>query len=171
MNQAKDRRKSGNPAVRAAAEQRVAAGGEPRITWRNWVGGARLRTLPLAVAPVAAGAGIAHMVHGFSWPLTLLALAVGGGVALARSPEELTILEVVNAVEPIGRIKSCPLKLSSHGTNLCPLHRRLDDAMAAVEEAFGGTTLAEILAEPSSSVPLCEVPGDRKRVPLTVKKR
>ena len=76
MNQAKDRRKSGNPAVRAAAEQRVAAGGEPRITWRNWVGGARLRTLPLAVAPVAAGAGIAHMVHGFSWPLTLLALAV-----------------------------------------------------------------------------------------------
>lgn len=62
--------------MRAAAEQRVAVGGEPRITWRNWVGGARLRTLPLAVAPVAAGAGIAHMVQGFSLPLTLLALAV-----------------------------------------------------------------------------------------------
>lgn len=76
MNQAKDRRRSGNPAVRAAAETIVAAGGEPRITWRNWVGGARLRTLPLAVAPVAAGAGIAHMVQDFSWPLTLLALAV-----------------------------------------------------------------------------------------------
>ncbi|MCW2288987.1 1,4-dihydroxy-2-naphthoate prenyltransferase [Leucobacter luti] len=76
MNQAKDRRKSGNPAVRAAAERRVSGGAEPRITWRNWVGGARLRTLPLAVAPVAAGAGIAHMVQGFSWPLTLLALAV-----------------------------------------------------------------------------------------------
>ncbi|MBL3699964.1 1,4-dihydroxy-2-naphthoate polyprenyltransferase [Leucobacter luti] len=76
MNQAKDRRKSGNPAVRAAAAEQVASGAEPRITWRNWVGGARLRTLPLAVAPVAAGAGIAHMVQGFSWPLTLLALAV-----------------------------------------------------------------------------------------------
>ena len=76
MNQARDRRRSGNPAVRAAAEQRVAEGGEPRITWRNWVGGARLRTLPLAVAPVAVGAGIAHMVQGFSLPLTLLALAV-----------------------------------------------------------------------------------------------
>lgn len=74
--QAKDRRRSGNPATRAAAERLAAAGGTPRITWRNWVGGARLRTLPLAVAPVAAGAGIAHMVRGFSWPLTLLALAV-----------------------------------------------------------------------------------------------
>jgi 1,4-dihydroxy-2-naphthoate octaprenyltransferase len=73
---ARDRRKSGNPAVRAAAERQVAAGDQPRITWRNWLGGARLRTLPLAVAPVAAGAGVAHMVQGFSLPLTLLALAV-----------------------------------------------------------------------------------------------
>jgi 1,4-dihydroxy-2-naphthoate octaprenyltransferase len=73
---ARVRRKSGNPAVRAAAERQVAAGDQPRITWRNWLGGARLRTLPLAVAPVAAGAGVAHMVQGFSLPLTLLALAV-----------------------------------------------------------------------------------------------
>ena len=76
MTEAKDRRKSGNPAVRAAAQRQRAQGGEPRITWRNWVGGARLRTLPLAVAPVAAGAGIANMVRDFSLPLTLLALAV-----------------------------------------------------------------------------------------------
>ena len=97
---------------------------------------------------------------------------VGGGVALARPPEEMTILEVVNAVEPIRRIKTCPLKLSAHGTRLCPLHRRLDDALAAVESAFGGTTLAEVLAEPSASVPLCEAPGgDGRRVPLTVKRR
>ncbi|WP_164884565.1 1,4-dihydroxy-2-naphthoate polyprenyltransferase [Leucobacter muris] len=73
---AKDRRRSGNPAVRAAAERQVSSGEAPRITWRNWVGGARLRTLPLAVAPVAAGSGVAHMVQGFSLPLALLALAV-----------------------------------------------------------------------------------------------
>lgn len=73
---AKDLRKSGNPAVRAAAERAVHDGIPPRITWRSWVGGARLRTLPLAIAPVAAGAGIAHMVQGFSLTLTLLALAV-----------------------------------------------------------------------------------------------
>ncbi len=96
---------------------------------------------------------------------------VGGGVALAKAPDELTILEVVNAVEPIQRIRTCPLKLSSHGARLCPLHRRLDNALAAVEAAFGSSTLAELLAEPSGSVPLCETPGDGKRVPLTVKKR
>lgn len=69
-------RRSGNPAVRAAAERLAAAGGPSRITWKDWVGGARLRTLPLAVAPVAAGAGVAHMLQSFSWTLTLLALGV-----------------------------------------------------------------------------------------------
>ena len=83
---------------------------------------------------------------------------VGGGIALARPADELTILEVVNAVEPIQRIKTCPLGLSSHGIRLCPLHRRLDNALALVEKAFGGTTLAEVLSEPSRSVPLCEFP-------------
>jgi Rrf2 family protein len=83
----------------------------------------------------------------------------GGGVALTRTPAELTILEVVNAVEPIQRIRTCPLKLAAHGTNLCPLHRRVDNALALVEEAFGNSTLAEVLAEPSSSIPLCEFPG------------
>lgn len=90
---------------------------------------------------------------------------VGGGVKLARSPEELTILEVVNAVEPIQRIKVCPLGLSTHGTNLCPLHKRLDNALAAVESAFAGTTLAEVVNEPTSSVPLCEFPPMQELLP------
>lgn len=81
---------------------------------------------------------------------------IGGGVALAKSPGELTILDVVNAVEPISRIRTCPLGLSSHGVRLCPLHRRMDAALASVEAAFRQTTLAEILAEPSTSVPLCD---------------
>jgi Rrf2 family protein len=95
---------------------------------------------------------------------------VGGGVALARDANELTILEVVNAVEPIKRIKTCPLGLQTHGSRLCPLHRRMDAALAAVESAFGTTTLAEVLGEPSGSVPLCDEPAGR-RVPLTVKRK
>ncbi len=81
---------------------------------------------------------------------------IGGGVCLVKAPADLTVLEVVEAVEPIGRIRTCPLGLSSHGVRLCPLHRRLDDALASVEEAFRRTTLAEILAEPTESTPLCE---------------
>src|SRR5438477_10749621 len=83
---------------------------------------------------------------------------VGGGVSLAREPADLTILDVVNAVEPIERITTCPLGLKAHGVRLCPLHRRVDDALALVEPAFGETAPAEGLPEPSQSVPLCEGP-------------
>jgi Rrf2 family transcriptional regulator, nitric oxide-sensitive transcriptional repressor len=92
-------------------------------------------------------AGVVHSQRG-----------IGGGMTLVKAPSALTILEVVNAVEPIGRIKECPLGLKSHGVRLCPLHRRLDDALAKFEEAFGRTTLAEILEEPTESVPLCDFP-------------
>jgi len=81
---------------------------------------------------------------------------IHGGFVLVRPAAELTILEVVQAVDPIRRIRTCPLGLSTHGVNLCPLHRRLDDALASVENAFASTTLAEVLAEPNSSVPLCD---------------
>src|SRR5262245_18476035 len=65
----------------------------------------------------------------------------GGGISLNRQPDELTILEVVNAVDPIRRIKECPLGLAAHGVRLCPLHHRLDTALATVEAAFRQTTL------------------------------
>lgn len=82
---------------------------------------------------------------------------IGGGVTLSRDPSELTVLDVVEAVDPIQRINSCPLELKAHGVHLCPLHRRLDNAMKAVEEAFAATTLAEILGEQSVSIPLGDV--------------
>src|SRR5580698_6674931 len=40
---------------------------------------------------------------------------LGGGIILVKSPAELTILEVVDAVEPIRRIRECPLGLKAHG--------------------------------------------------------
>jgi Rrf2 family protein len=46
---------------------------------------------------------------------------IRGGFSLARSPNDRTILEVVNAVDPIQRIRICPLGLKSHGARLCPL--------------------------------------------------
>lgn len=84
---------------------------------------------------------------------------IGGGFRLSRSPKKLSILEIVQAVEPIQRITTCPLGLAAHGKRLCPLHKRLDTAAADMEKAFAATTLAEILAEPTSSVPLCDFPG------------
>ncbi|MFO0950624.1 MAG: Rrf2 family transcriptional regulator [Isosphaeraceae bacterium] len=90
---------------------------------------------------------------------------IGGGMTLLRAPTELTILEVVNAVDPIQRIRTCPLGLKSHGVRLCPLHKRLDDALARFEGAFRETTLAEVLDEPTESIPLCDFPRGPLRTP------
>lgn len=83
---------------------------------------------------------------------------LGGGISLVKKPAKLSLLEVVNAVDPIRRITMCPLGLAAHGVRLCPLHRRLDSALALVEQAFRNTSLAEILAEPTTNVPLCDFP-------------
>jgi Rrf2 family protein len=93
---------------------------------------------------------------------------IGGGMTLAKDPARLTILVVVNAVDPIKRITTCPLNLAAHGARLCPLHKRMDAALALVEKTFGSTTLAEVLAEPSRSETLCDFPAVQ---PLKVKGR
>ncbi|ODT79567.1 hypothetical protein ABS71_00950 [bacterium SCN 62-11] len=81
---------------------------------------------------------------------------VGGGFRLVQSPEEITLLDVVNAVEPIPRIQGCPLKLESHRGRLCSVHARLDKAMAQVEEVLSGATIAELLRERTRPRPLLE---------------
>ena len=96
---------------------------------------------------------------------------LGGGMTLTRRPSELTLLEVVNAVEPLQRIYTCPLGIPSHGGKLCPLHRQLDDALCMVQNAFGKTTLAQVLSEPGGSTPLCDISGAAEgtgRVPNVV---
>ncbi|MCS3842905.1 1,4-dihydroxy-2-naphthoate polyprenyltransferase [Microbacterium sp. AK031] len=63
-------RTSGNPAKRPIVEA-------PPITARDWIGAARLRTLPLAVAPVAIGTGAAQLVdRELHWVIALACLAV-----------------------------------------------------------------------------------------------
>lgn len=79
-----------------------------------------------------------------------------GGFVLTKTPQEITILDVIDVIEPFKRILTCPLGIESHGTTLCPLHRRLDKAMEATESILRATTLAEMLGQPGSVTPLCE---------------
>jgi Rrf2 family nitric oxide-sensitive transcriptional repressor len=79
----------------------------------------------------------------------------GGGYVLAQSPAELTILDIVNAVSPLERIRECPLGLETH-TALCPLHAELDRAYAATEEAFRAVTIQQLIESTSPIIPLCE---------------
>jgi len=69
--------KSGNPARRNAPRKGPAA--VTPATASDWISGARLRTLPLAVAPVALGTGAAIVASApgeYHWVRALLALAV-----------------------------------------------------------------------------------------------
>ncbi|MBS2009917.1 MAG: Rrf2 family transcriptional regulator [Cyanobacteria bacterium SZAS TMP-1] len=83
---------------------------------------------------------------------------LGGGFFLEKKPEHVTILQVVNAVDPIERIETCPLGLEEHAGSLCPLHKRLDEAVELIEEAFAKTTISELLQTPTES-PLCFFPN------------
>lgn len=67
-----------------------------------------------------------------------------GGFCLARPPSHISILDVINAVDPINRITKCPLGNPAH-LQLCPLHRRLDDALGMIEREFKRTSLAAVL--------------------------
>lgn len=88
------------------------------------------------------------LVHSRSGP--------GGGYSLALPADKVTILDVVNAVAPLERIRHCPLGLPSH-TRLCPLHKELDRAYAATEEAFSRVTIGQLLRSASDIIPLCDV--------------
>lgn len=90
----------------------------------------------------------AQLVHSRSGP--------GGGYSLCRSPDDITILDVVNAVAPLERIRHCPLGLPSH-TRLCPLHEQLDQAYAATERAFASVTIGQVMRSDSKIVPLCDI--------------
>ncbi len=102
------------------------------------------------LAKVMQGLSKAGMVHAQR--------GLHGGFVLADPADEVTVLEVINAVEPIRRFHQCPLGL--HGDNLCPLHRKLDDAAKMIEETFGDTTVAELNNVPRSRKPLCSFPLD-----------
>jgi Rrf2 family transcriptional regulator, nitric oxide-sensitive transcriptional repressor len=72
---------------------------------------------------------------------------VGGGVVLDRKLGEMSIYDVVEAVEPIQRIRRCPLGLAAHQEKLCPLHAIMDRALAEMERRFRQMTVEELMGQ------------------------
>jgi Rrf2 family protein len=81
-----------------------------------------------------------------------------GGYSLATPAESISILRVVNAIEPLERITSCPLGLAWHADGLCPLHQSLDCAAVQAEESFAKKTVADLVAEGGTFGALCSAP-------------
>jgi Rrf2 family protein len=127
-------------------------------------GGAAQTTQQIAEATRVPAGYLAKVMQGLSRAdLVHSQRGLHGGFTLTRPADKLTVLDVVQAVDPVRRIRSCPLGIKGH-VNLCPLHRRLDQAIALVEEALKKSSIAELLAEPERArgipIPLCPWPED-----------
>lgn len=75
-----------------------------------------------------------------------------GGFALAAEATGVSVLDVINAVDPIKRIHTCPLGLARHSHQLCPLHRKLDASMAVMEEDYRSTCIADMAEGPLAAL-------------------
>lgn len=83
-SRAKQKRTDPSRAARAARSTKQKKSGSPatvvrKATLGDWIGGARVRTLPLSVAPVALGSAAAYAEQGFErfhWVIALACLAV-----------------------------------------------------------------------------------------------
>lgn len=90
-----------------------------------------------------------------------------GGFSLARGADQISMLDVVNAVDSMQRIHRCPLGNPAH-IKLCPLHQRIDSALDHIEGEFRQTTLAEMLESGRAASGSCGAlvtPTVRKKKP------
>jgi Rrf2 family nitric oxide-sensitive transcriptional repressor len=85
-----------------------------------------------------------------------------GGFVLAKPADQLTVLEVIDAVEPLKRIERCPLGLESHDSVLCSLHQRLDKIVAQAEEALSSFTIQDLLSQSKEITPLGLAPQEEE---------
>jgi len=67
---------------------------------------------------------------------------VGGGVKLARPPKKITLLEVINAVEPLER--NVDSRKRASGSTLTGLNRKLDAMLEQLQKSCASTSLADV---------------------------
>ena len=120
-------------------------------------GGKPVTTRQIALATHVPESYLSKVLQGLSrGGLVSSQRGLHGGSVLARPADDITLYDVAQAIDPLPRITTCPLGLKSHGTRLCAVHQRLDDAMAHVEKVFKASTIADLLTKSTGSKPLSE---------------
>lgn len=69
-----------------------------------------------------------------------------GGFELSLAAEKITILSIINAIDPIRPMTHCPLKISKTPCKaLCPLHKMLQEVALSVEHKFSMIFLGDLV--------------------------
>ncbi len=76
----------------------------------------------------------------------------GGGFRIKCDPARTSLLDVVNAIDPIDRIRQCPIDRARDAGEFCRLHRRLDEIAALLQQNLQRTTLSSLVAEGGPSL-------------------
>ena len=83
-----------------------------------------------------------------------------GGFRLDCDPSKTTLLDVVNVIDPLERIIDCPLGREAHKSSLCPLHSRLDEVIALLQDSLGKMTLQSVI-DGTQGPTLCQPPESK----------
>jgi Rrf2 family protein len=76
---------------------------------------------------------------------------VGGGVKLARPPKKISLLDVINAIEPLERSITLPAKLRSPGGALYSLNRKVDSMIDQLRKSCADVSLADVATREAKS--------------------
>lgn len=78
-----------------------------------------------------------------------------GGYRLSRDPREITLLDVVGAVEGTHKLNFCldnPGHCSKRWATICPIHRKLGALQDYLEAELGSSTFADLAEDARRSV-------------------
>lgn len=79
-----------------------------------------------------------------------------GGFVLARPAAEISVLDVLKAVDAAPqRIHKCPLGIPGH-LRLCQVHKLIDESTAIIEKAFAAADLESLSRSARGVKALCE---------------
>ena len=87
----------------------------------------------------------------------------GGGFCLRCDPTSTTLLDIVNVIDPLERITTCPLGREAHRNKLCPLHSRLDEIIGILKDSLGDMTIQDVI-DGAKGPTLCRSAGVSLRV-------
>ncbi len=83
-----------------------------------------------------------------------------GGFTFSQESKHITLYDIVNVVDPVRRIESCPINVHLSG-DLCALHSFINRTADMIEAELKKNTIADLLSE-KSTPQHCKFPFAKK---------